>query len=134
MATSPAFGRRANPQFASPRPRVAPAVPAGNEFATPVEAKAPDSLPVETTPAPITDMPSLDEELREWKKNRKSAFEIPWRQISLMASLCFGIASFVLPDSVNGAVDWLLYALMAVSFLVGISRRRRKRAAEAPRP
>ena len=36
---------------------------------------------------------------------------MPWPQLSLMASLCFGIASFVLPDSVNDNVDWLLWGL-----------------------
>jgi hypothetical protein len=78
---------------------------------------------LEDSHAPIL---SLDDELREWKKNRKSGFQMPWRQISLMASLCFGIASFVLPDATNDAVNWLLYALMAISFVVGISRRRKR--------
>jgi hypothetical protein len=40
-----------------------------------------------------------------------------------MASLCFGIASFVLPDSVSDELDWLLYGLMAMSMYVGLSRR-----------
>jgi hypothetical protein len=44
---------------------------------------------------------SLDEELQQWKLARRRNFEIPWRPLSLMATLCFGIASFVLPDSVN---------------------------------
>ena len=64
---------------------------------------------------------SVDEELEEWKASRKRI--IPWRQLSLMASLCFGIASLVLPDSVNDGVDWLLYGLMAASLYAGISRR-----------
>jgi ATP-dependent exoDNAse (exonuclease V) beta subunit len=71
------------------------------------------------------DAPSLDEELREWKQSRKHGFRMPWRQLSLMASLCFGIASFVLPDSVNENVQWLLYALTAASLIAGFSRRRR---------
>jgi hypothetical protein len=70
--------------------------------------------------------PSLDQELREWKQARRSNFKVPWRQVSLMASLCFGIASFVLPDSVNDNVQWLLYALTAASLCAGFSRRRRK--------
>jgi hypothetical protein len=40
-----------------------------------------------------------------------------------MASLCFGIASFVLPDSVNENLDWLLYGLMAVTLYAGLIRR-----------
>jgi len=40
-----------------------------------------------------------------------------------MASLCFGIASLVLPDSVNENLDWLLYGLMTASLYSGLSRR-----------
>jgi hypothetical protein len=69
----------------------------------------------------------LDEELAEWKQTRKSAFKLPWRQLSLMASLCFGIASFVLPDGVNDMVNWLLYGLMAMSFYVGITGKKAKK-------
>ena len=66
--------------------------------------------------------PSVDEELEAWKKSRKG-FTIPWRQLSLMASLSFGIASFVLPASVNRNVDYLLYALAGISLYVGMSKR-----------
>jgi hypothetical protein len=48
-----------------------------------------------------------------------------------MASLCFGLASFVLPDKTNDVVNWLLYGLMAISFVAGISRRRRETAKPA---
>jgi len=72
------------------------------------------------------DFSQLDDDLREWKRARKANFEIPWRPLSLMATLCFGIASFVLPDSVNDTVQWFLYALMAASFYVGIRRRRQQ--------
>lgn len=71
----------------------------------------------------MTQTLSVDDELREWRRGRKG-FRIPWRPLSLMASLCFGIASFVLPDSVNDAVQWLLYVLMAASFIAGITARR----------
>jgi hypothetical protein len=66
----------------------------------------------------------LDDDLRQWKLARKQNFEIPWRPLSLMAASCFGIASFVLPDSVNDALQWLLYALAAASLYIGIRRRR----------
>jgi hypothetical protein len=39
-----------------------------------------------------------------------------------MASLCFGVASLVLPDSVNTAVQWPLYGLAAISFIAGLRR------------
>ena len=71
--------------------------------------------------------PSLDDELRQWKLARRRNFEIPWRPLSLMASLFFGVASFALPDSVNHVVRWPLYALAVMSFLAG-SRRRRQQA------
>jgi len=41
----------------------------------------------------------------------------------LMASLCFGIASLVLPDSVNDILDWTLYGLTAASLYAGLSGR-----------
>jgi hypothetical protein len=66
-----------------------------------------------------------DDELRQWKQARKQNLKIPWRPLSLMATLCFGIASFVLPDSVNDNVQWLLYALAAASLYAGFRKRRR---------
>jgi hypothetical protein len=123
MPTSATFGRRASPQARTP----ASPAKTGGEPAVPLEAKLPEPMAFANI-APASDARSLDDELREWKRNR--GYEIPWGQISLMASLCFGIASFVLPDTTNNAVNWLLYGLMAISFVVGISRRRRKRAAE----
>jgi hypothetical protein len=73
-----------------------------------------------------SDFSSIDDELREWKLARKRNFEIPWRPLSLMATMCFGIASFVLPDSVNDNVQWLLYALAAASLYAGFRKRRRR--------
>ena len=69
-------------------------------------------------------MPSVDDELLEWTRARKKAFKLPWRQLSVIAGLCFAVASFVLPDSVSDALQWLLYALAAVSFYVGLRRRK----------
>lgn len=65
----------------------------------------------------------LDDELSEWKKGRRRNYRLPWRQISLMASVSFGIAYFVLPDSVNQSVQWLLLALAILSFISTFSRR-----------
>jgi len=47
-----------------------------------------------------------------------------------MAGLCFGIASFVLPDSINDVAQWPLGALMIASFCVGL--RKPKNAGGAP--
>jgi len=101
-------------------------VRAVDEVAANVEQRS-SAAPIEQ---PMTypenkDFPTLDDELREWKLLRAGGFQIPWRQLSLMASLCFGIASLVLPDSVNENVQWLLYALTAASLIAGFARRRR---------
>jgi len=122
MASQRAFGRRVNPQ-AQPRPASADLKAAAqNTSALSSEVPAEQPLP----PAARTDDPSLDQELEAWKRQRKSGFSVPWRQLSLMASLCFGIASFALPDSVSDNVQWLLFALMGISLYVGFSKRRRE--------
>jgi hypothetical protein len=68
---------------------------------------------------------SLEDELREWKQVRRKTFRLPWRQISFMASVCFGVGSLVLPDSINRIVQWLLLALGALSLIAGFSARRK---------
>lgn len=69
--------------------------------------------------------PDIDAELREWKAQR--SFQIPWRQLSLVASVFFGLASFVLPDSVNANVDYVLYGLSAMSLYVWLSGKFKKK-------
>jgi hypothetical protein len=114
------FGRRPNPLLQRP-PIQASAAP---EFQRKIAAF--DEAVVEQAAPPVVladaQAPSVDEELEAWKKSRKG-FTIPWRQLSLMASLSFGIASFVLPASVNRNVDYLLYALAGISLYVGMSKR-----------
>ena len=43
-----------------------------------------------------------------------------------MAGLCFGIASFVLPATVNETLQWPLYALTAISLYAGLHKRKTK--------
>lgn len=45
-----------------------------------------------------------------------------------MAGLCFGIASFVLPDAINDAVQWPLYLLTVIGLYVGLHKRKVKSA------
>jgi hypothetical protein len=66
--------------------------------------------------------PSVDNEVREWKKSR--GFTFPLKPIALMASLSFGVASFVLPADVTAWAEWPLYALSAASLYVGFRRRK----------
>jgi hypothetical protein len=94
-------------------------------------AARPAPATVETTPLPEAAEAAVsfdagwsdhDEELEKWKRTRR--WQVPWRQISLTASLCFGAASLVLPGAVNAALQWPLYALAAASFYFGMRRRR----------
>lgn len=57
----------------------------------------------------------VEAELAAWKAARRRM--VPWRQIYLMATLCFGAASFVLSDSVNTLLDGLLAILSLMSFV-----------------
>jgi hypothetical protein len=108
------FGRRAGPrsQTAELAPR-ASSVPAAATVPFPI-------------PTPV--LPSIEDEIEEWKRTRGPAFYFPWRQLSLMAGLCFGVASFILPASVNDAVQWPLYILAAISFYAGLRKRKQKTA------
>lgn len=81
----------------------------------------------ETLASSINDELSIDDELREWKRTRRKNFAIPWQQLSLMAGLCFGIASLVLPGWINSAMQWPLYALTAMSFFVWLRKRKSTR-------
>jgi hypothetical protein len=112
---SQSFGRRAQ----TPAPKTLPPLPAkfSRPGAPPVKAE------VKTEPV----APSVDAELREWKKSRRRSF--PIKPLALMASLCFGIGSFALPKEINDEVQWPLYALSAASLYVGFRRKRESRKA-----
>jgi hypothetical protein len=108
------FGRRGNPRGGRRASRVlgdmrAEAARSGSAMAEP--------------PRPAPASPSLDDELRDWKRERRRHYAPPWRQLSLMASLSFGIGSLVLSGSVGSAVQWLLDGLAAASLVAGLRRR-----------
>lgn len=107
------FGRRSGPHSATA------------ELAPPAPLAEPAVIPPSVrTPA----LPSIEDEIEEWKRARGYRVLFPWRQLSLMAGLCFGVASFVLPGEVNDVVQWPLYILTAISFYVGLRRRKNKAA------
>jgi hypothetical protein len=107
---SQSFGRRASSTPSKPP------IPAVTKFSRPVTApQTPLQADVATR--------SVDEELHEWKKSRRFAF--PIRPLALIASLSFGIASFVLPAEINDQVQYPLYALSAASLYAGLRRKRR---------
>lgn len=126
-----AFGRRAMPQQPAPRPIVPepsqprPIVP---QSPTPQTAIAEPEAKQIFSATPSEPVLSVEDEIEAWKASRGSVAAFPWRQLSLMAGLCFGIASFVLPNTVNDAVQWPLYALTAVSFYVGLHKRKARSA------
>lgn len=74
--------------------------------------------------------PPVEDEVQAWSRERRRqhGFRVPWTQLSLVASLSFFIASFVLPRTVNDAVDWVLDLLAAASFWVWFVGRRGPKA------
>ena len=110
MESRRSFGRRPVPQMPAPRAVV-------QASSNPIEP-VPSSLPSDATLA------SVDDEIEAWKAERGSVVPFPWRQLSLMAGLCFGIAAFVLPAAINEAVQWPLYALTAISLYAGLHRKK----------
>lgn len=115
MVQTQPFGRRVNPQHRASRPMEP------GEAGRPKEKAGLADVAVRRLSPSLAETKPLTQE--SWQ-TRKLGSNFPWRQLSLMASLCFGIAYFALPDSVNDAVQWLLFALMAVSLYAGFRRRR----------
>lgn len=118
------FGRRAVPQQPIPQSPMsqpsAPPAPVAQSV-----TMAPESTALFPSEPPLL---SIEDEIEAWKAARGPVVAFPWRQLSLMAGLCFGIASFVLPSTINDAVQWPLYVLTAVSFYVGLHKRKAKSA------
>lgn len=102
----PAFGR------ARPPAQSRPPLPAKRLSAT-------------AEPAAPPPQDAVAAELKAWKQTRERQ-PFPWRQVSLIAGLCFGAASLVLPDSVNNAAAYVLYVLAGLSFLSALRKRRKK--------
>ena len=129
MGSAPSFGRRINPkrpqQPANENSADAPAVQ------VPVSTAALNAARVEPLVLTAADelRPDIDREVAEWKRARGT--RIPWRQISLIGSLSFGIAWFVLPETVSDPVSWLLLVLGGASFINGVVPRGKNHLAGA---
>ena len=128
MEKSAAFGRRAPAQYRSPEPNRRKAPPASPASAALDDAPQ-DAFEAGPASPPVRQSDPVDAELEEWKRTRKKLPFFAWRPFYFMASLCFGLASFVLPDSINDIVQWPLYALAGMSFYLGMKMRRAKREA-----
>jgi len=130
--TAKTFGKRAPAAPVRRMPVAAPEiarppVPAARVVeAAPVAAER----PVGAAAAPPSSELPVDEELRRWKAERSQTlfYRLPWKQFSLFASISFGVASFVLPDSVNDAVNYLLWGLSLIGFAIWIGGFFRKKA------
>ena len=121
----PTFGRRVTPQ-------AQPVAPVHTPRITEPVVTQPPAPAVELSG--VSDDVPVDQELQAWKAARGNRFKIPWRQVYLMASLCFGIASFVLPDSVNDNVDYLLWGLCAMSAYAWYTGRTKKPVKDSAAP
>jgi hypothetical protein len=119
MTAQKSFGRRTI--FPPPPLRTWPKLEPAAASAKPVIAEVPTDQALRLRKEIL--FSQGNDERREPEQAIKPKLKVPWRQVSLMASLCFGIASFVLPDSINDNLDWLLYGLMAMSAYVGLSKR-----------
>jgi len=108
-------------QTHGPSPTLRPAFRHGQPPGHPTGTGTGSSHPAEVPASFDAGWTDQDDELEKWKRTRK--WQVPWRQISLTASLCFGVASLVLPGSVNTALQWPLYALAAASFYFGMRKR-----------
>ena len=118
METQKAFGRRVRPQF-----KVQPE-PDPERLTTKSLLEVPSNPPAPSVRQLISRQ--TDDELKNWKQARRQNYRMPWRQLSFLATLFFGIASLALSDTVNENVQWVLYALMAASLISGFTARRRK--------
>ena len=103
----------------SPPPAFGRARPAENRPPLPAKGRA---LAAAILPKPND---AAAAELSAWNRTRERN-PFPWRQLSLVGGLCFGVASLVLPDSVNDAAAYALYAIAGIGFIGGLSRRRKK--------
>jgi hypothetical protein len=119
------FGKRTGNAIAAPAPAVATAAEARVVKEPSVEHEVAQLLfePLPLSAPREQELPSVEDEIREWKKSRGPVVALPWRQIALMASLCFGIASFVLPSLISELVQWPLYGLTLASLIAGLAKR-----------
>jgi hypothetical protein len=115
---SQTFGRRTQ----TSAPKAHPPVPV--KFSRPGAPAVKAELAVPPVESALA-APSVDDELLQWKKSRGRNF--PIKPLALMASLCFGIASFALPKDINDEVQYPLYALSAASLYIGFRRKRQSR-------
>jgi hypothetical protein len=120
MTNQRTFGRRSSSPPQQPW-RAGPSPDAALKEARPVFSGAAADQP--SLPCGQPDLCYIKGEWPESEPATRARLRMPWRQLALMASLCFGIASWVLPDATNDALQWILYGLTAMSLFAGLSTR-----------
>jgi hypothetical protein len=102
-----------------------------------LHATAPVPRPVETrigrgevrVPEPVCDADGKDWEPRQRppsRKARKMSSAEPWRSISIVATLGFGLSSWLLPDAIQDIVQLVLGILTAGALFAGLRARIRR--------
>lgn len=114
------FGLRASQQPAVPR-RTAPAA-----HPAPAVAEAPRTAipPAEFLMAPPDD-DEVARDIAEWKskrKIRKRSFREPWRTLSIVSGIGFGLSFWLLPDSVANIAQLVTLGLTAAAFFAGFRK------------
>jgi len=119
------FGRR--PQREQQRPEVALAQVRS------VSSVEDATQPLNLLPPPSEKAVDVDRELEEWKAARqrhKRSFREPWRTLSIVCTLGFGLSSWLLPDSVADIAQLVTGGLGAASLFAGL--RGKARIPETP--
>ncbi len=119
------FGRR--PQREQQRPEVALAQVGS------VSSVEDATQPLNLLPPPSEKAVDVDRELEEWKaarKRHKRSFREPWRTLSIVCTLGFGLSSWLLPDSVADIAQLVTGGLGAASLFAGL--RGKARIPETP--
>jgi hypothetical protein len=101
------FGRKAQPQHP----------PAA------LRAPAPRPAPEPSAPPPVVERhDDVDAEVEQWnalRKARKRSFREPWRTLSIVAAIGFGLSSWLLPDSVSNITDLITGGLGVAALVAG---------------
>ena len=114
------FGRR--PQREQQRPEVAFAQVGS------VSSVEDATQPLNLLPPPSEKAVDVDRELEEWKaahKRHKRSFREPWRTLSIVCTLGFGLSSWLLPDSVADIAQLVTGGLGAASLFAGLRGKAR---------
>ena len=114
------FGRR--PQREQQRPEVALAQVGS------VSSVEDATQPLNLLPPPSEKAVDVDRELEEWKaerKRHKRSFREPWRTLSIVCTLGFGLSSWLLPDLVADIAQLVTGGLGAASLFAGLRGKAR---------